>query len=147
MRTTRGAAKIQAEEASLHAETHDIREARAIISRLKKQRAREAAGATQTLPPASSLRQDSLAVWNARLKEVLTPLEPAVETTLVIIADALKLAAAEGMTVIHLRDPPDVDSILKDLFDPEAAPSLNKHRLKMRSRHEQRPERAPRLCR
>ena len=45
------AAKIQAEEASLHAETHDIREARAIISRLKKQRAREAAGATQTLPP------------------------------------------------------------------------------------------------
>ena len=39
------AAKIQAEEASLHAETHDIREARAIISRLKKQRAREAATA------------------------------------------------------------------------------------------------------
>ena len=129
------AAKIQAEEASLHAETHDIREARAMISRLKKQRAREAAGATQTLPPASSLRQDSLAVWNARLKEVLTPLEPAVETTLVIIADALKLAAAEGMTVIHLRDPPDVDSILKDLFDPEAAPSLNKHRLKMHHAH------------
>lgn len=131
------AGKIQAEEASLHAETHDIREARAMSARLKKQRAREAAGAAQTLPPASSLRQDSLAVWNARLEEVLTPLEHAVDTTLVIIADALKLAAAEGMTIIRLRRAPDVDAVLRDksVFDPEAAPSVGEHLLNMHQAH------------
>ena len=127
------AAKIQAEEASLHAETHDItRLARLSLASRSSARARLPA---RPDPPPRLPCARTPSPFGTRVSRRCSPLEAAVETTLVIIADALKLAAAEGMTVIHLRDPPDVDSILKDLFDPEAAPSLNKHRLKMHHAH------------
>ena len=127
------AAQMQARQAELTAQMSDLKEARVLAVKLKKQRAREASGAAMGLPEASQMARESLATWNAQLAEACQPLNPQVDTVLILLADAFKVAASEGIGQVRIRRAPDPDAILDNepLWDPRSrriAPSTTSSR-------------------
>ena len=123
------AAQMQARQAELTAQMSDLKEARVLAVKLKKQRAREASGAAMGLPEASQMARESLATWNAQLAEACQPLNPQVDTVLILLADAFKVAASEGIGQVRIRRAPDPDAILDNepLWDPSLAANRAEH--------------------
>ena len=96
----------------------DPKEARVLAVKLKKQRAREASGVAKGLPEASQMAREPRHLERAARGGV-PALNPQVDTVLILLADAFKVAAPEGIGQT-IRRAPDPDAILDNepLWDP-----------------------------
>jgi hypothetical protein len=87
------AAEHQARELELTTQRDELRQARVALC-----------GAANRLEPAGNMEAVVARAWQARLDELMEPLEPAINTTLAIVQQSLRHAAAAGHTGIQIGE-------------------------------------------
>ena len=87
------AAEHQARELELTTQRDELRQARVALC-----------GAANRLEPAGNMEALVARAWQAHLDELLEPLEPAINTTLAIVQQSLRHAAAAGHTDIQIGE-------------------------------------------
>ena len=102
------AAGLKTKEGNLVAEVHELKEAHATASDLRKQRAREGMMANTTesvLPLATDMIKTTDKVWEEHIREVLISLEPSLHTVQMLVQHCLSLVAAVGIQAFSIRPP------------------------------------------
>ena len=72
-----------------------------------------ACGASQLLEPAADMDATVTRAWQARLDQLLGPLEPAINTTLAIVQQSIRLAAEAGRTRVEIGSPSNAPNAQK----------------------------------
>jgi hypothetical protein len=105
------AAGLKTKEGNLVAEVHELKEAHATASDLRKQRAREGMMANTTesvLPLATDMIKTTDKVWEEHIREVLISLGPSLHTVQMLVQHCLSLVAAEGIQAFSIRPRMDI---------------------------------------
>jgi len=87
--------------------------------RLKRRRA------PASLLPAAASKDKAGTAWNERVREVADTLQPAVDTTIAVFAEGVRIAASEGVAEMRIRRAPDVELCVKSkhVWDPSSSNS------------------------
>jgi hypothetical protein len=105
------AAGLKTKEGILVAEVHELKEAHATASHLRKKRAREELKANTNasgLPLVTDMVATTDKVWEEHIREVLVSLEPLLDTARMIVQHCLTLVAAEGIQAFSIRPRMDI---------------------------------------